>query len=185
MAHIVESPYLQLVIDPEDASWSLSSREERFSTVDAVRMEVWYRMGRGLFLALSRWNEPQWIPPQSVASPHGNLKQTALTFLDENGVRYILTFALSEQHPLMLWKITVRNDTHKTDPAPAPGDDGCETLPPERHAGFLLERLAVVELYRRIWPERSLPTHTTGSAPVSIACQPRHTSPKGARSFWQ
>jgi alpha-galactosidase len=114
MAHIIESPYLQLVIDPEDASWSLSSREERFSTVDAARMEVWYRMGRGLFLALSRWNEPQWIPPQPVASRHGNLKQTALTFLDDNGVRYILTFALSEQYPLMLWKITVRNDTHKT-----------------------------------------------------------------------
>jgi alpha-galactosidase len=114
MAHIIESPYLQLVIDPEGASWSLSSREERFSTVDAAHMEVWYRMGRGLFLALSRWNEPQWLPPQQVASPHGHLQQTALTFLDDNGVRYILTFALSEQHPLMLWKITVRNEIQKT-----------------------------------------------------------------------
>ncbi len=114
MAHIIESPFLQLVIDPEDASWSLSSREERFPTVDAARMEVWYRMGRGLFLALSRWNELQWLPPQTVVSPHGLLKQTALTFLDENGVRYILTFALSEQYPLMLWKVTVRNDTQKT-----------------------------------------------------------------------
>ena len=114
MAHIIESPFLQLVIDPEDASWSLSSREERFPTVDAARMEVWYRMGRGLFLALSRWNEPQWLAPQTVASPHGLLKQTALTFLDANGVRYILTFALSEQHPLMLWKVTVRNETQNT-----------------------------------------------------------------------
>jgi alpha-galactosidase len=114
MAYIVESPSLQLVIDPDDASWSLSSRQERFSTVDAARMEVWYRMGRGLFLALSRWNQPQWTPPQLVASPHGILRQTELTFLDDNGVRYILTFALSEQHPLMLWKSTVRNDTHKT-----------------------------------------------------------------------
>jgi alpha-galactosidase len=114
MAHIVESPYLQLVIDPEDASWSLTSRQEQFPTVDAVRMEVWYRQGRGLFLALSRWNEPQWIPPQSIASPHGSLNQTALTFLDDNGLRYVLTFALSEQSPLLLWKITVRNDTRKT-----------------------------------------------------------------------
>ena len=112
MAHIIESPFLQLVIDPEDASWSLSSHQEGFATVDAARMEVWYRMGRGLFLALSRWNEPQWMPPQPVPSPHGNLTQTALSFLDDNGLRYILTFALSEQHPLMFWKVTVRNDTH-------------------------------------------------------------------------
>lgn len=114
MAHIMDSPFLQLVIDPEDASWSLSSRHERFSTVDAARMEVWYRMGRGLFLALSRWNEPQWLPLQTAASPHGALIQSAMTFLDDNGVRYILTFALSEQHPLLLWKITVRNETRKT-----------------------------------------------------------------------
>ncbi len=113
MAHIIESPFLQLVIDPEDASWSLSSRQEHFSTVDAARMEVWYRMGRGLFLSLSRWKEPQWLPLQSTASPHGPLQQTAFTFLDDNGVRYNLTFALPEQHPLLLWKITVRNDTQK------------------------------------------------------------------------
>ena len=114
MAHIIESPFLQLVIDPENASWSLSSRQERFPTVEAVRMEVWYRMGRGLFLALSRWNEPQWLPPQTVGSPHGLLKQTSLIFHDDNRVGYILTFALSEQHPLMVWNVTVRNDSHKT-----------------------------------------------------------------------
>jgi alpha-galactosidase len=114
MAHILESPFLQLVIDPEDASWSLSSRQERFSTIDAARMEVWYRMGRGLFLSLSSWKDLQWTSPQSVNSPHGSLKQTALTFLDQNGLRYVLTFALAEQHPLMLWRIKVRNDTPNT-----------------------------------------------------------------------
>jgi alpha-galactosidase len=114
MAHIIESPFLQLVINAEDASWSLASRQERFPTVEAARMEVWYRMGRGLFLALSRWNEPQWFALQTVASPHGNLKQIGLTFLDENGVRYLLTFALAEQQPLMFWKIAVRNDTRRT-----------------------------------------------------------------------
>lgn len=76
-------------------------------------MEVWYRLGRGLFLALSRWQEPQWFPPQRIDSPQGLLNQTALTFLDDNGARYVLTFALPVQYPLLLWKISVRNDTQK------------------------------------------------------------------------
>lgn len=73
-------------------------------------MGVYYRSGGGQSKALT----PGWqLRPdkmETVSSIHGPLKKVNLSSaVDHYGLRYTLVFALAEDSPLMLWKMTVDN----------------------------------------------------------------------------
>ena len=112
----LQTSHLQLTINPDNTTWSLfphltkSLLGHRGSSLEDVQMGVYYRSGGGKTKSLT----PGWrLKPEkveTVPSIHGPLRQVKLTSaIDRYGLRYSLVFALVEESPLMLWKITVDN----------------------------------------------------------------------------
>ena len=112
----LQTSHLQLTINPDNTTWSLfphltqSLFGHRGPSLEDVQMGVYYRSGGGKTKSLT----PGWrLRPEkveTVPSVHGPLRQIKLTSaIDRYGLRYSLVFALVEESPLMLWKITVDN----------------------------------------------------------------------------
>ncbi|MBN1145925.1 MAG: alpha-galactosidase [Anaerolineales bacterium] len=107
----MENPYLQLQIDPQQARWSAYPREGGGLALEGVRMGLAYRLGRARCQALARWAVEGISGPLEAPSPHGPLRQVSLALApDENGLRCRLDFALPDERPLLLWRLTVHND---------------------------------------------------------------------------
>ncbi|MBL7161585.1 MAG: alpha-galactosidase [Anaerolineales bacterium] len=110
MTLILKTSHLQLTINPAAATWSLFSSQQDGPYLDGVSQRVRYRRKHKKFSALMKWPNREIHPIEQVSSPHGNLQQLRLEIgPDKNGLRYTLTFALPEQHPLMLWKVEISN----------------------------------------------------------------------------
>jgi alpha-galactosidase len=118
MLHHLESPYLQININPEWSSWSLYGLESESPFLEDVQMQVSYRMGlsslirngQRTFHILEKWHNPQVQATKTISSLHGPLQQLVIeTAPDINGIRCQIVFALAEQHPLFLWKMTISN----------------------------------------------------------------------------
>ncbi len=114
MTYILQSPYLQLTISPDTASWSLYSSQQNSPFLDGVSQRVRYRRKFKKFNTLTKWRNVQVTSDEIVSSPHGDLNQLKVEIgSDHNGLAYTLTYALSEQYPLMLWKVKVSNQGDK------------------------------------------------------------------------
>lgn len=114
MTITLQSPHLQLIIDPETASWSLYSPKQDGPALDGVSQYVRYRRGRKKFRLLTKWPQPKVRQENLENSLHGPIKQASLEIgPDLNGLAYTLTYALPEQSPLMLWKITIDHQGSK------------------------------------------------------------------------
>ncbi len=110
MTYTLQSPYLQLTLDPQAATWNLYSSRRNDPYLDGVSGRVRYRLGRKKFTALEGWRNPQVTPGEGIPSPQGDLGQLRMEIgPDKNGIICTLTFALPEQHPLMLWKVEINN----------------------------------------------------------------------------
>ncbi len=110
MTFTLPSPHLQFVINPDKATWSLHGTNLGGPFLEDVWMRVHYRRGRQRFQALEQWLNPQIRGPENVTSPHGTLTQLHATIgPDKNGLIYTFTFALPENHPLFLWKLSIEN----------------------------------------------------------------------------
>ncbi len=82
--------------------------------MDGVSQQIRYRRGLKKFTALNRWRNAQVSPIEQVSSLHGDMQQLQVEIgPDQNGLVYTLTFALPEQHPLMLWKVEINNQGEK------------------------------------------------------------------------
>lgn len=106
----IQSAHLQLTINTDNATWSLFPHQHSGASLEDVQMGVYYRSGGGSVKALT----PGWkLRPgklTTVPSVHGPLKQVELSSaIDRYGLRYTLIFALAEEAPLLLWKISVDN----------------------------------------------------------------------------
>ncbi|MBS1250673.1 MAG: Alpha-galactosidase [Chloroflexi bacterium] len=114
---ILKTPFLQFTLDTKTAAWSLYSTQENAPYLDGVKMRLhyqtprtWHGWRRKSAQALKTFKDPQITGPERVSSPHGDLQQLRLTLAPEScGLRSTLTFALAEEHPLFLWKISLEN----------------------------------------------------------------------------
>ncbi|MEA2008187.1 MAG: alpha-galactosidase [Chloroflexota bacterium] len=111
-------PSLQLTLNPKNSTWSLHSPKKDSPYLDGVKMRLryqtkpsaWYAVRKKSHQTLEIWKEPQITEAEDVPSPHGNLRQSTLTPAPERcGLQTTLTFALTEEHPLLLWKISLEN----------------------------------------------------------------------------
>jgi len=53
------------------------------------------------------------LEPETIPSPHGTLRQHTLQFLPNPHLLATLTFAVPQDHPLLLWKITLQNNSSR------------------------------------------------------------------------
>jgi alpha-galactosidase len=114
MPHTLQSPYLQLIIDPSTATWSLYSPKQDGPYLDGVSQYVRYRLNRRKFNALNKWLQPEVSQDGQAASHHGTMQQIRLAIgPDVNGLKYTLTYALADKHPLMLWKLKINHQGEK------------------------------------------------------------------------
>jgi alpha-galactosidase len=110
MALILENQHLQLVIHPDLARWSLTSRMRNGPILEYAQMSASYRRGRLASLALDRWPAYQVSPIQMVPSLHGLTKQVSLSIgRPRDQLHYQLTFVLPEEQPFLLWRIAIEN----------------------------------------------------------------------------
>lgn len=114
MTQILQNSSLQFTIDPSRATWSLFERSQKGPSLEDVQMGVFYHVRFTQFKSLSP-GSPLWVGPQeTVNSSHGPLRQVRLTSpADPNGLRFSITFALPEQHPILLWRLEVENGGNK------------------------------------------------------------------------
>ena len=118
MTILLESPHLQFTLNPEAATWSLHGTHQGAPSIEDAWMQVRYRTpisallrsGRRNHQTLDKWIKPKVQGPEEITSPHGKLQQiTVETGPDPNGLYYIIEFALAEEHPIFLWRLTVDN----------------------------------------------------------------------------
>ncbi|HJW89914.1 MAG TPA: alpha-galactosidase [Anaerolineales bacterium] len=113
MTHILENAALQLTIDPDLASWSVASRQSNLFSLANAQSSVRYHLGRLHIEALGIKPGVQISAPEKLFSVHGPLNQlTILAPPRQNGMQFTLTFALPDKHPLVFWKITVKNQSN-------------------------------------------------------------------------
>ncbi len=106
----LQTSHLQLTINPDNTTWSLFPHLHTGSSLEDVQMGVYYRSGGGRIKALTPGWQLRPSKVETVASIHGSLKQVELTSaIDRYGLRYTLVFALAEDSPLLLFKLTVDN----------------------------------------------------------------------------
>jgi alpha-galactosidase len=106
----LQTSHLQLTINNDNSTWSLFTHLHTGSSLEDVQMGVYYRSGGGSNKALTPGWQLRPSKVETVSSIHGPLKQVELdSAIDRYGLRYSLVFALAEDSPLMLWKITVDN----------------------------------------------------------------------------
>ena len=110
MTNILENADLQFRLDAERSCWSLQSIEGGLALTD-VRMRVEYHCQRARCKAFSLWDVQGVSEAAEVASPHGWMRQISLSLApDENGLGGGMDFALPDEHPLLLWRLNIRND---------------------------------------------------------------------------
>jgi len=118
MSTILETPFLQFVLNPDAGSWSLYGTHLETPSLEDVWMRLNYRMGftsyfrtRKLkFQFLEKWYNPRISPVERIPSVHGDLKRLSVEMgPDVNGIHYRIEYALSEQYPLFLWRLSLSN----------------------------------------------------------------------------
>ncbi len=106
----LENNLLQFHIEPERASWSLSSNGPESLSLQNVEMEAFYRVERVHAHALHEWLSPRISTQEDIPSSQGPLRTLQVSLgPDRYGLRFTLTFALPEIHPLFLWKLSIEH----------------------------------------------------------------------------
>ncbi len=110
MLHTLENSAIQLEVNPGLARWSVSSRQPNSPSLENIQISLRYRRGITGIRLLDRWSEFSISEFETKRSPHGPLRQVKLVIDSEyEKVQCTLTFALPIHHPLLFWKISVKN----------------------------------------------------------------------------
>ncbi len=113
MSHFIQNTHLHLAIHPEQANWDLTLRNSQGFALHGARMSARYRPASvfgGPRTALDAWPRCQLSESQTAQSPHGPMQQVTLhTGPYDLGLLCSITFALPEQHPFLLLKVTLTN----------------------------------------------------------------------------
>ncbi len=106
----MENDWLQFHIDPPNATWDLIDRHDDRIALQKAGMRVTYRRGSKRFSALQEWLSPRITESEATPSPHGRLHLLeASCNPDAQGLAIKLSFALSDSHPFLFWKLQLEN----------------------------------------------------------------------------
>jgi len=105
-----ENSAIQLEINPLLARWSAASRLTNGPSLGDLQLNLGYRKGRRYKNCLDIWQDYSLVEEQMTHSPHGPGKQVRIE-LNSNPDQLATTiiFVLPENHPLLLWKISIEN----------------------------------------------------------------------------
>lgn len=109
MVTILESPFLQLLIDLQASTWRLFGYEESSPCIEGARLGVRYRQGqrRRIINCLDFVRTTQ---DELVHSPHGHTRQLRMDCeTTPDGLYCGVIFALLQEHPLLMWRIDLEN----------------------------------------------------------------------------
>ncbi|MFC1997525.1 hypothetical protein ACFLXI_07980, partial [Chloroflexota bacterium] len=114
----LDTPYLQFTLSPETGTWSLHGAQRDSPFIEDAWMQVSYRTplstllrsGKRQFRSLTKWRNPSIHVTENLTSPHGKLKKIEIeTGPDPIGLYFILEFALAEEFPIFIWRLTIDN----------------------------------------------------------------------------
>lgn len=110
MVNILETKFLQLIIDPETSCWSVYSKTVDGALIENAGMGIAYRSSRQWMVAFKplRFGDTS---IREVDDPNHGLSNTVIveTEPDSNGVVCTISFALPEDYPVLLWKLDIEN----------------------------------------------------------------------------
>lgn len=118
MTFLLESPFLQFTLNPNNSSWSLTDTQADGPSLDDVWMRVIYQrqlnsrfpLGKGRFVFLERWSNAHVSEVQQVTSIHGPLRQFVVDVgPDSNGIHCQVIFQLSIDQPIFFWNLILEN----------------------------------------------------------------------------
>ena len=111
MIHTLENRWLQLEVRTVPSRWSVIPLQHGGPLLKDLRVGLRYRRGRVHHHLLDRWPAVTVTGPETVTSPHGQLRQLALV-MEGDHLRCSLTFALPTELPMLFWKLEVDNVGH-------------------------------------------------------------------------
>ncbi len=108
----LESPHYAFTCSPNEGLFHITSNRVGLPNLKNCRLQVRLRKNSKAFSFLT----DHWYTYQVIKTANdtcqGNLKQLEFSsFVEEEGLIFRITFAVSEDHPLFLWKIIVENQT--------------------------------------------------------------------------
>ncbi len=102
--------HFQFKVDLAQATWQLAGGRNLAASLQGISSAITYRRGGKSLRDLVQWRAPKITDPVTVNSPQGPLRQLQIAIgPEEGGLGYTFSFALSEHHPIFLWKLAVKN----------------------------------------------------------------------------
>jgi len=110
MSFILESKNLSFAIDLSQSHWSLYPKKGKDVFIENAKMNIAYRFQGSRKQVFDDWIAPQLSEVYILPSQHGDLQVLQLVSgQDVHGVSISIEFALSEQYPIFLWRLTLIN----------------------------------------------------------------------------
>jgi alpha-galactosidase len=110
MSLSLENAFFQLSIKPSTSTWNLFGYQASDISLEGVYTTIHYRLGRSRFRTQRYWSSLESAITEADSSPHGRLKACHVKIGPErNGLQYMLSLALPEAHPALLWKLAIEN----------------------------------------------------------------------------
>jgi alpha-galactosidase len=114
MPNNFENSAIHLEINPHIARWSAVSRQVNGPALENLQVNLGYRTGRRRKNSLDLWPDYSLEDEQYQLPAHGPGKLVHLKLnSNPDQVHTTITFALPDQYPLLLWKISVENQGHQ------------------------------------------------------------------------
>ncbi len=111
MALTLENAHFRFILDLAQATWDLFVATRGEVALLGCRTEVTYWRGKTRFYSPADWRSAYVTEIETADTPQGRLLQRRLLLGgDPNGLRFSLTFALAQEHPLFLWRLSVENE---------------------------------------------------------------------------
>jgi alpha-galactosidase len=112
MPPLLQNDFFNLIINPENGNWNLTGRQTDYPKLLNIHISLRYHTSHGKYAVLQNWRPYKVMQTKADLSPHGPLSQMEVMIgPDPNQLYYKITFALPEQQPFLLWKITVDNQS--------------------------------------------------------------------------
>jgi alpha-galactosidase len=110
----LDNAFLRLDVNPSTARWSIANRQRDVPFIEDIQINVQYHHGRKKFQSLNHWNSPSISDPVTTTSSQGSARQIQISIGPDRGqLHYVLTFAILEECPLLLWKLSVENQAQE------------------------------------------------------------------------
>jgi len=115
MPFVMESKYLSFEIDLIQSQWSLFPKQGKDFFIDHAKMNLSFRFLGSQKQEIDHWITPQLSEAHIVPSKQGYLQVLKMeSGQDAHGISISIEFALSDQYPIFLWRLTIHN--HATQP---------------------------------------------------------------------